>query len=47
MTPYELKDKEVMLEEFIVMFRSNDYEDKILRVLNREIKDKRAKYENL
>ncbi|CDW80952.1 UNKNOWN [Stylonychia lemnae] len=45
--PSELKNKEVMLEEFISLFKSNDYEDKILKVLNTEIQEKRLKLENL
>ena len=38
-------NREVMVEEFISLFKSNDYEDKIISVLNKEIKEKRQNEE--
>eukprot|EP00347_Sterkiella_histriomuscorum_P014194 403361809 len=46
MPPEILKNKEVMLEEFVTLFKSQDYEDKILNVLNSEIRLKKENQEN-
>ena len=42
-----MMNREVMVEEFISLFKSNDYEDKIIQVLNKEIKEKRQNEEML
>ena len=38
MTRDELKNKEVMVEEFVKLFKSKDYEEKILSAMNCEIR---------
>ena len=40
-TREQLKEKDVMVEEFAKLFKQKDYEDNILNLLNTEVKNRK------